>query len=206
MRTICSIAIFMALSPPVAAQGKGVRFDLGNVESKREFALPRSLPKDTFVAPDGRLPVVSVSPDGATTLFDRFIIVGKVPENFFVVPGNRDEVELVCEDFVADRTKRSVRCTRLQFVKCGNLVLSGESAAAQGNELIVSGAKGKKAALYRLSSNTLGGAMQELQGLKIEVDLKAWSASADGGETRTLVPPAEPRKQAPAIHSLFDPE
>jgi hypothetical protein len=203
MRTTCTIAAILVLCSPLGAQGERL-IEPDVTDSRRELTVRRST--ETFREPGGQLPVVIAKPDGSTTLFDRFTILSKRPENFFAAPGNREEVDFLCDDFEVDQLNRTISCTGLKAAKCGNLVLSGDRAEVRGDVLVVVGDKGKEAVLYRLSSNKFGGAIAELRGMRIEVDLKTWSAAADRGDKKTLTTPPTPRKpvEPKPMRSIFD--
>lgn len=191
MRTISSLLFSLLLVSLGHAQ-------IGGRENPRlpieEGQLPeRRLLPLTFTDAAGRLPIIGETPEGATTYFGRYTMSNVASENMFAVPGERDFVEFVCADYSVDLIKRGVTAKRLFAAKTGNLVLIGAQAEAVGDQLAVTAAMDKEAVLYRISSNKFGGTIEELRGKKIVVNLKSWSAAADGGESKKLTPPPAPK-------------
>lgn len=191
MRTISSLFLSLLLVSIGHAQ-------IGRREIPRlpidegQLPEPRMLPL-TFTNADGRPPVSSETPEGATTYFGRYTMSKVATEYMFAIPGEPDLIEFVCADYSVDLMKRAVTAKRLIAARAGNLVLIGAQAEAVGDQLAVTATVDKEAVLYRLSSNKFGGTIEEVRGKKIVVNLKSWSATADGGESKKLAPPPAPK-------------
>lgn len=193
MRTIASL--LMALMFTAICQAQQPKAGLVN-----DGQLPeRRLPPATFTDVSIRPASGSESPEGATTYYGRYVVSRTPPTNMFAMAGDPALVELACQDYSVDQTRRSVAATQLIAIRTGNLAAKGDRAEVVGDRLVVFAPKAEDAILYRISSNQFGGAIEELRGKKIVVDLKTWSASADGGDPKSLDRPTPPKKARPPV-------